>query len=81
MFWPLARKLEKARIRLDEALKNLCSQQVPEHLSHLRPVAMKMAWYQLSNLTTFLAYRDGYLYIPQSKKDGAMLTLMYIKPE
>lgn len=81
VFWPLARKLEKARLKLNKTLENLCSQQVPEHLSHLRPVAVKMAQYHLSFLTTFLAYQDGYLYIPKNEKDGAMLTLMYIKPE
>ncbi len=81
VFWPLARKLEKARLKLNESLEILCSQQVPEHLSHLRPVALKMARYQLSALTTFLAYQDGYLYIPKDEKDGAMLTLMHVKPE
>lgn len=81
VFWPLARKLEKTYLKLNEALENLCRQQVPEHLSHLRPVAVKMARYNLSPLTTFLAYQDGHLYIPQDEKDGAMLTLMYIKPE
>ena len=81
VFWPLARKLAKAYLMLNERLENLCYQQVPEHLNHLRPVALKMARYQLAALTTFLAYQDGYLYIPKNEKDGAMLTLMYIKPE
>lgn len=81
VFWPLARKLEKARLKLNESLVTLCSRQVPEHLSHLRPTAVKMAQYQLSFLTTFFAYQDGYLYIPKNEKDGAMLTLMHIRPE
>ena len=81
VFWPLARKLETVCQKLNKELEALCSQQVPESLSHLRPVAVKMARYNLSLLTTFLAYQDGHLYIPQSEQDGAMLTLAYIKPE
>lgn len=81
VFWPIARKLQNVIQRRDKELEELCRRQLPQHLSHLLPLAAQMARYNLSSLTTFFASEDGYLYRPQNEKDGAMLTLMYIKPE
>ena len=81
VFWPIARKLQNVIQHRDAELEALCRRQLPQHLSHLVPFAAQMARYNLSFLTTFFASEDGYLYRPHSEKDGAMLTLMYIKPE
>lgn len=81
VFWPIARKLRDVLRRRDAELEALCRRQLPQHLAYLLPFAAQMAKYNLSFLTTFFASEDGYLYRPQSEKDGAMLTLMYIKPE
>ena len=81
MFWPIARKLRDVLRRRDAELEALCRRQLPQHLAYLLPFAAQMTKYNLSFLTTFFASEDGYLYRPQSEKDGAMLTLMYIKPE
>lgn len=81
VFWPIARKLAQPIQMQDAELEAVCRRQIPQHLSHLLPLAAQMARYNLSFLTTFFAYQDGKLYIPQSEQDGAMLTLAYIKPE
>ena len=81
VFWPIARKLAPAIKLRDDELEAMCSRNVPRHLAHLLPFAVQMARYDLAYLTTFFAYQDGHLYIPQSEQDGAMLTLAHIKPE
>jgi len=81
VFWPIVRKLANVIRERDAELEALCRRQLPQHLSHLLPIAAQMARYNLSFLTTFFASEDGYLYRPQDEKEGAMLTLMYIKPE
>lgn len=81
VFWPIARKLVHALKLLNEELENMCSRNVPRHLAHLLPFAVQAARYDLAYLTTFFAYQDGQLHIPQSVQEGAMLTLAYIKPE
>ena len=81
MFWPIARKLAHAIKLRDEELETMCSRNVPRHLAHLQPFAVQTARYDLAYLTTFFAYQDGYLHIPQNEQEGAMLTLAYIKSE
>lgn len=81
VFWPIARKLAHAIKLRDDALEAMCSRNVPRHLAHLLPFAVQMARYDLAYLTTFFAYQDGHLHIPQSEQEGAMLTLAYIRPE
>lgn len=81
VFWPIARKLANVIQVRDAELDAVCRRQLPQHLSHLLPFAAHMAKYNLSFLTTFFASEDGVLYRPRNEKDGAMLTLMYVKPE
>lgn len=81
VFWPIARKLANVIQHRDAELEAVCRRQLPQHLTHLLPLAAQMARYNLSFLTTFFASEDGMLYRPRNEKDGAMLTLMYVKPE
>ncbi len=81
VFWPIARKLAKTVQQLHTEMENLCRRQLPAHLQHELSFATHLAKYDLGWLTTFFAYQDGQLHIPQSEQEGAMLTLAYIRPE
>lgn len=81
VFWPIARKLAKALQQLHTEMETLCRRQLPAYLQNELPFMTHLVKYDLGWLTTFFAYQDGHLYIPENEQEGAMLTLAYIKSE
>ena len=78
VFVPLAEALQPEIAALARDLHDLSLSQLPEHLSHLTLLARAMALHDVGYTTELLAFRDGTLYQPISKRDGEFLTMAYI---
>lgn len=78
VFAPLAEALKPEMAALARDLHELSLSNLPAHLKHLAPLAEAMAQHDVGYLTELLAFRDGTLYQPVSKRDGEFLTMAYI---
>lgn len=78
IFAPLAEALQPEIAALARDLHELSLSNLPPHLKHLSPLAEAMAQHDVGYMTELLAFRDGTLYQPISKRDGEFLTLAYI---
>lgn len=78
VFVPLAEALQLETARLAKDLHALALADLPPHLHHLASLAEAMAQHDVTWSTEFLAFQDGTLYHPTSKRDGEFLTLAYI---
>lgn len=78
VFRPLADQLQAETIRLAEDLHDVAAGMLPAHLQHLAPLAQAQAQHDVAYTTELLAFHDGTLYRPVSKRDGEFLTMAYI---
>lgn len=78
VFVPLAEALQPEIAALARDLHDLSLSELPKQLLHLAPLAEAMVQHDLAYLTELLAFQDGTLYFPISKRDGEFLTLAYI---
>lgn len=78
VFVPLAEALQPEIAALARDLHDLSLSQRPQQLSHLMLLARAMALHDVGYTTELLAFRDGTLYQPVSKRDGEFLTMAYI---
>lgn len=79
VFEPLAEALQPEITALAEDLLSVSRSILPPHLSHLAQLSQAMALLDVGYTTELLAFRDGTLYQPASKRDGEFLTLVYVK--
>lgn len=80
IFAPLEEKLQPALQRMAEDLHSLCRAALPVHLEHLAPFNEAMDLMDISFMTELIAFREGYLYKPADQRDGAFLTMCYVRP-
>lgn len=78
VFRPLAEQLQPEVCRLADDLRDLSLSMLPPHLKHLAPLAQSQALLDAAFITELLAFHDGTLYHPVSKRDGEFLTMAYI---
>lgn len=78
VFRPLAEQLQEEVCRLSADLYSLAAAMLPPHLTHLARLSQAMAEHDVAFTTELMAFRDGTLYQPVSKRDGEFLTLAYI---
>lgn len=78
VFRPLADALQEEVCRLSEDLRDMALRLLPPHLKHLAPLSQAMAEHDVAFTTELLAFHDGTLYHPVSKRDGEFLTLAYV---
>jgi len=78
IFLPLIEALKPELDRLAEDLHSLSMSRLPPHLKHLAPLAQAMAQHDVGFTTELMAFHDGTLYRPVSKRDGEFLTLAYV---
>ncbi len=78
VFAPLEEALRLEMVALAHDLHELSLHDLPPHLKHLAPLAEAMAQHDTAYTTELLAFRDGTLYRPTSKRDGEFLTMAYI---
>ena len=78
VFHPLADALQPEMCRLADDLYSVAAATLPPHLSHLATLAQAMAQHDVAYTTELLAFHDGMLYRPVSKRDGEFLTMAYI---
>lgn len=78
VFRPLAEQLQEEVCRLSADLYSIAAAMLPPHLQHLARLSQAMAEHDVAYTTELMAFRDGTLYQPVSKRDGEFLTLAYI---
>ncbi|MBQ8201349.1 MAG: sigma-70 family RNA polymerase sigma factor [Clostridia bacterium] len=78
VFAPLIKGLQPEVRRLADHLHQLCLSLLPPHLTHLAALAQSQAQHDIAFITELLAFHDGTLYHPVSKRDGEFLTMAYI---
>ena len=78
IFRPLADALQPELRRLADDLHSVAAAILPPHLTHLAALAQSQAQHDVAFATELLAFHDGTLYHPVSKRDGEFLTLAYI---
>ena len=78
VFRPLADALQEEVCRLADDLHSVAAAMLPPHLQHLTALAQSQAQHDVAYTTELLAFHDGTLYHPVSKRDGEFLTMAYI---
>lgn len=80
VFAPLAQALQPAMQAMLEDFRRMSAAALPAHLQHLSQHDVAMAIYDVGFATELLAFQAGYLYKPESKREGEFLTCCYVQP-
>lgn len=79
VFQPLADELQPALQTIAEDLRRMSAAALPAHLQHLSQHDVAQAMHDIGFATELLAFQAGYLYKPESKRDGEFLTCCYVQ--
>lgn len=80
VFVPLAQALQPAMRALLEDFRRMSAAALPAHLQHLSQHDVFQSIHNVGFATELLSFQAGYLYKPESKRDGEFLTCCYVKP-
>ncbi len=78
VFAPIAEKLQPGYALLKTELKKLYGEKMPKHLKEVGKLPFVQALYAMEYVTSLLAFKDNFLYVPKDSKEGEFLTLMYV---
>ena len=80
VFEPIIKKLQPGYELLREELTKHYQVKLPKQLKAISKLPLRLALYDMSYVTTVIAFRDGKLYVPKNSADGEFLTMAYVKP-
>lgn len=78
VFEPIAQELRESYEKLREELEKYFAGRVPAQLQKYRELPVDHALNDFAWLTTLLAFEDGRLLVPESRKEREFLTMMYV---